>query len=337
MTTDTTVLRYWWNWRFLISAIFILSSMVLAAVLIWKYEGCKKSRRGRRENQRETVGSLFEGEAWRTSFKLIHPTWLLAYRVVAFVLLLSLIVTNFVLDGAGILYFYTQWTFCLVTIYFGLGSSLSIYGCYKYRNRVGEDAADRVRHEERGSTYVAPTLGKNADTYNSSKSFTDKECPSHKGAGLIVYIFQVIYQMCGGAVVLTDVVFWLILYPFLTSKDYKLDFMMASMHSFNLVFLLGETTLNSLMMASMHSFNLVFLLGETTLNSLRFPLFRISYFVLWTGVFVIFQWIIHACKNMWYLGVGVMHIPCYGIFALIIWMKQLWFSRSLPESFQGER
>ncbi|XP_024192341.1 uncharacterized protein LOC112196253 isoform X3 [Rosa chinensis] len=331
MTTDTTVLRYWWNWRFLISAIFILSSMVLAAVLIWKYEGCKKSRRGRRENQRETVGSLFEGEAWRTSFKLIHPTWLLAYRVVAFVLLLSLIVTNFVLDGAGILYFYTQWTFCLVTIYFGLGSSLSIYGCYKYRNRVGEDAADRVRHEERGSTYVAPTLGKNADTYNSSKSFTDKECPSHKGAGLIVYIFQVIYQMCGGAVVLTDVVFWLILYPFLTSKDYKLDFMMASMHSFNLVFLLGETTL----------------------NSLRFPLFRISYFVLWTGVFVIFQWIIHACKNMWwpypfldlsssyaplwYLGVGVMHIPCYGIFALIIWMKQLWFSRSLPESFQGER
>ncbi|XP_040375646.1 uncharacterized protein LOC112167884 isoform X2 [Rosa chinensis] len=280
MTTDTNVLSYWNNWRFLICAIFILSSIVLAAVLIWKYEGCKKSRRERRENQRETVGSLYEDEAWRTSLKL--------------------------------------------------GSSLSIYGCYKYRSRVGEDAADHVRDEERG-TYVAPTLGENADTSNTYKSFTDEECPSRKGAGVYVYIFQVIYQMCGGAVVLTDVIFWLILYPFLTSKDYKLNFMMVSMHSFNVVFLLGETIL----------------------NSLRFPLFRISYFVLWTGIFVIFQWIIHACKNMWwpypfldlsssyaplwYLGVGVAHIPCYGAYALIIRMKQLWFSRSFPGSFQVER
>ncbi|KAL6187593.1 hypothetical protein ACLB2K_038991 [Fragaria x ananassa] len=252
------------------------------------------------------------------------------FEIVAFLVLLSLIVTNIVLSGAGVLYFYTQWTFCLVTIYFGLGSLLSIYGCYRYQNRVGEDAADHVRDEEQGN-YVAPTLGENADTSNMSKSFTGEEFPSRKAAGVYVYIFQVIYQMCGGAVVLTDVVFWLILYPFLTSKSYKLNFMMVSMHSFNVVFLLGETIL----------------------NSLRFPMFRISYFVLWTGIFVIYQWIIHAFKNMWwpypfldlaspyaplwYLGVGVMHIPCYGVFALIIKMKQLWFSRSFPESFQGER
>ena len=30
-----------------------------------------------------------------------------------------------------------------------------------------------------------------------------------------------------------------------------------------------------------------------------FPLFRIAYFVLWTGTFVVFQWIIHACVNLW--------------------------------------
>ncbi|KAM5571649.1 hypothetical protein ABKV19_011967, partial [Rosa sericea] len=46
--------------------------------------------------------------------------------------------------------------------------------------------------------------------------------------------------ICGGAALLTDVVFWLILYSFLTSKDYKLNFMMAGMYSFNLVFFLGE-------------------------------------------------------------------------------------------------
>jgi hypothetical protein len=75
-----------------------------------------------------------------------------------------------------------------------IGSSLSLYGCYKYRNRVGEDAADHVRDAERG-TYVAPTLGENAETSNMYKSFTDEECPSRKGAGLYVYIFQVIYQV----------------------------------------------------------------------------------------------------------------------------------------------
>lgn len=330
MTADTTDLSYWWNWRFLLCAIFILTSMVLASILIWKYEACKKSRREGRENQREPAGSLYEDEAWRTCLKGIHPTWLLAYRIVAFIALLSLIVTNVVLDGGGIFFFYTQWTFSLVTIYFGIGSSLSLYGCYKYCNRVGEDAADHVRDAERG-TYVAPTLGENAETSNMYKSFTDEECPSRKGAGLYVCIFQVIYQMCGGAVLLTDCVFWLVLYPFLTARDYKLNFMMVSMHSFNVVFLLGEAIL----------------------NCLRFPLFRIAYFVLWTGIFVICQWIIHACKNMWwpypfldlsssyaplwYLGVGLMHVPCFGVFALIIRMKHLWFSRSFPESFQIER
>ncbi|XP_048617269.1 uncharacterized protein LOC125589082 [Brassica napus] len=30
------------------------------------------------------------------------------------------------------------------------------------------------------------------------------------------------------------------------------------------------------------------------------PLFRVSYFVVWTGVFVLFQWIVHACVSFWW-------------------------------------
>ncbi|KAB2609652.1 hypothetical protein D8674_037263 [Pyrus ussuriensis x Pyrus communis] len=344
MTADTTDASYWLNWRFLICAIWILSTMVVASVLIWKYEGFKKSRTGRRAvDQRETVGTLYEDEAWKTCLKGIHPAWLLAYRIIAFVVMLGLIVANVALDGAGIFYFYTQWTFVLVTLYFGYGSLVSLRGIYKHRNRIGED-------EERGA-YVAPTLGENGNTSNGSKSLTHEEYHGRKGAGACEYIFQIIYQMCGGAVAITDCIFWLVLYPFLTSKDYKTEFCN------------------------------------------RFPLFRIAYFVLWTGVFVALsisrpvvlvcslmvcfsnldkqycrnwtactlrliivvnlQWIFHACKSMWwpypfldlsssyaplwYLGVGLMHLPCYGVFALIIRIKNLLLSRAFPESYQNER
>ncbi|XP_050120017.1 uncharacterized protein LOC126597281 isoform X2 [Malus sylvestris] len=324
MTADTTDPSYWLNWRFLICAIWILSTMVVASVLIWKYEGFKKSRTGRRAvDQRETVGTLYEDEAWKTCLKEIHPAWLLAYRIIAFVVMLGLIVANVALDGAGIFYFYTQWTFVLVTFYFGYGSSVSLRGIYKHLNRIGED-------EGRGA-YVAPTLRENSNTSNGSKSLTHEEYHGRKGAGACEYIFQIIYQMCGGAVAITDCIFWLVLYPFLTSKAYKLNFMMVIMHSVNAPFLLGEAFL----------------------NNMRFPLFRIAYFVLWTGVFVIFQWIFHACKSMWwpypfldlsssyaplwYLGVGLMHLPCYGVFALIIRIKNLLLSRAFPESYQNER
>jgi hypothetical protein len=42
--------------------------------------------------------------------------------------------------------------------------------------------------------------------------------------------------MCAGAVVLTDCVFWFIIYPFLSAKDFSLDF--VSIHTTPLGFLL---------------------------------------------------------------------------------------------------
>ncbi|KAL5177551.1 hypothetical protein HKD37_08G023294 [Glycine soja] len=258
ITSDSTTLSYWLNWRFFFCALWILASMALASFLIFKYEGFNKSRSNSGENQgEEEAGLLYEDEAWNTCLKGIDPSWLLIYRIICFVVLLALIIASVAADGAGIFYFYTQWTFTLVTIYFGFGSYFSLYGCSLKQNKYGSSTVNGTSLDPELGTYIVD---------------------ARKTAGLWGYIFQIIFQTCAGAVVLTDSVFWFILYPFLMSKDYSVDFLIFCMHSINALFLLGDTSL----------------------NCMRFPMFRFAYFVLWTSTFVIFQWIIHVCVSLWW-------------------------------------
>ncbi|PWA71931.1 hypothetical protein CTI12_AA273850 [Artemisia annua] len=323
MADDTTALSYWLNWRFFLSALCIFIALIVASVLIIKYEviNRKKSHAKEDEHDAEPVGILYEDETWRTSIKAVHPAWLLVFRLFAFGIMLALLITSLILDGADILFFYTQWTFTLVTFYFGLASSFSIYGCYKYWNEVGDDNINKAVLDPERGTYVAPSVdglsSHNEPINHSNHGVTH----ARKTAGIWGYFFQIVFQMCSGAVGLTDSVFWFIIYPFLTPADYSLNFLDVSMHSVNAILLLIDIVL----------------------NRLRFPFFRLAYFGLWTCTFVIFQWIVHACVSMWwpytfldlsspfaplwYLGVGLIHLPAYGIFALVVRGKQLLLSR----------
>ncbi|CAI9273107.1 unnamed protein product [Lactuca saligna] len=83
-----------------------------------------------------------------------------------------------------------------------------------------------------------------------------------------------------GAVMLTDGVYWLVIFPFLNISDYEMSFLTVVVHSLNLVLVLGDTAM----------------------NSLRFPWFRISYFIMFTVLYVIFEWIVHAFVSTWWIG-----------------------------------
>ncbi|XP_071736441.1 uncharacterized protein [Rutidosis leptorrhynchoides] len=321
---DTTDPSYWLNWRFLLCALWVVIIIITAGILITKFEvvNKKKSQRRDDESEFEPIGILYEDETWTTSLKAVHPGWLLAYRLIAFGLLSAILITNLAVVGVGAFFYYTQWTFALVTLYFGLASSLSIYGCYQSWNEVGDDNIDCAGLDTERGMLVTPLIEDNLDPHHMPNKLSNQaEVRVRKTADLCGYLCLIVFQMSAGAVGLTDSVFWFIICPFLLPAAYRFNFLNVSLHSVNAVLLLIEVIL----------------------NRLRFPFFRLAYFALWTCIFVIFQWILHACVSMrwpyvfldlsspyapiWYFGLGLIHLPAFGIFALIVKWKQLLLSR----------
>ncbi|XP_039062704.1 uncharacterized protein LOC120207265 [Hibiscus syriacus] len=172
--------------------------------------------------------------------------------------------------------------------------------------------------------YYKP-LTNREDTNILRKALNPQERCNVSQAADLILIFHM--HMNSGAFMLTDPIYWCLIFPFLTIEDYTLNFMTVNLHTLNVILLLGDTAL----------------------NSSRLPWFRISYFILWTGALVIFHWILHACVSifwpypfldlsspnapLWYGLLAIMHIPCYGIFALILKTKHYLLSKWFPQSY----
>uniref|UniRef100_A0A0D9UZY8 Uncharacterized protein n=1 Tax=Leersia perrieri TaxID=77586 RepID=A0A0D9UZY8_9ORYZ len=114
-----------------------------------------------------------------------------------------------------------------------IATLFSAYGCFIY---------SRSHHR-------VTTLPESDESVLSNSLMEINHGADHHKEGAVLYLgsfMQIIYQVLGGAVVLTDVVFWALIVPFMYSAHFSLNAVMGCIHSLNLVFLLIETTLNSL-------------------------------------------------------------------------------------------
>ncbi|KAL9318802.1 hypothetical protein ACSQ67_015319 [Phaseolus vulgaris] len=213
---------------------------------------------------------------------LFTPLWLLLYRAFAFFCFARIHFDIIALDGPFSFYYHTQWTFTLVMIYFALGTIISAHGCWQYINKPplqNEEVDLFLRRDLEESMPTNPIACKDKETKASISLYSQYVEEEFKQiVGFWGYLMQITYQTSAGAVILTDIVFWCVIVPFLSISHFKLN----------------------MLMGAMHSLNAVFLLLDTALNNLPFPWFRVTYFMLWSCGYIIFQWIIHACGFTWW-------------------------------------
>ncbi|XP_057790396.1 uncharacterized protein LOC131007259 [Salvia miltiorrhiza] len=275
-------IEYWLQWQVLLCALIFVLPTALAVRLLRK--------RGGGSDPLKPV------DLWAPCWRNLHPRWLLFYRAFAFIAMAYLLYETVAAFGFFVFFFYTQWTFALVLVYFAIATVVSIRGCRRKPIQTGEK--DNLL----------------------KKDMEEK-------LGFLENLLQIIYQTSAGAVMLTDIVFWCLLLPFMSGENFKL----------------------TLLIGCMHSVNAVFLIIESAVNRMPFTWFGLIYFVLWSCSYVVFQWAIHACcvkwwpypfldlstpwAPLWYLALALVHIPCYGLYVLLTKAKHAVFSTWFTRSF----
>ncbi|KAI3936853.1 hypothetical protein MKW92_033563 [Papaver armeniacum] len=286
--------NYWFQWQVPVCALIIIIPPIISLVLIYK---SKKS-------------PLNVYDLWVPCWRNLNPIWMLIYRAsVVFIMscFLSVVIN---IHGAFAFYFYTQWTFSLVILYFVLGTIFSAQGCWVYlktskaENEESSEFLKRERDEAESNAMASSGLNKGV---NKLMKIHHDCVGSKQNAGFWGYLMLTVYQTGAGAVLLTDIVFWCILVPFLTADTFRVT---PPFYSFGLV-----------------------------------------YFLIWSGAYTVFQWILHACgftwwpypflelstpwAPLWYFALTLVHFPCYSIYILLANAKLSIFPKMFPHAYLG--
>ncbi|KAL3498137.1 hypothetical protein ACH5RR_040869 [Cinchona calisaya] len=293
------------------------------------YESLVSVSRPEPEECAPRAGHLCSSQLWNSCWAGLHPGWLLGIRFLSFATLSGFLVWDILEYSPSIYVYYTEWTFTLVVIYFAIATIVSAHGCVLYYSQLQSMKSPTENGRWQGKEILPGDI--EPRVYTIAANIADKERVGInmllERAGFWGYLMQISFQTCAGAVVLTDIVFWLVIVPFLPNVHLQLN----------------------LLMGCIHTLNAVFLLLDTSINSLPFPWFRLAYFVLWSCCYVIFLWVIHACgftwwpypflelstpwAPLWYLCLAVIHIPCYGFYWLVVSAKTSIFPRLFPRAF----
>ncbi|RDX57730.1 hypothetical protein CR513_63006, partial [Mucuna pruriens] len=226
--------EYWLRWQVPVCAFILILSVMTALMHIVKAK----------------PQPLYHNQLWIPCWIKLSPLWLFLYRAFAFLCLARIHFDIIALDGAFSFYFYTQWTFTLVMIYFALGTIISAHGCWQYLNQPpleNEEMAEFLRRDLEDSMSTNSIAYKEKETKGSIRlqsQYVEEEFKQR--VGFWGYLMQIIYQTSAGASILTDIVFWCVIVPFLSISHFKLNMLMGCMHSLNAVFLLLDTALSNL-------------------------------------------------------------------------------------------
>lgn len=325
-----------YHWPFAVCIAFVSCFTIAAVLLLRKYEGAKVSgpRRDEVADDPSVVGILPAGylsraELWSACGGALNPNWLLLFRALCLAYLLPVLIFNVLHKNLTVFFFYTEWTFTLLIVYFALAFRQSLLHYLESRSVVtSPESAARLLNDDLEASSNGGGIHKTVDDDCGSAPSLPfaRGREMQEGAGVDAYVTQCVFQAVLPAAILTDFVYWGLLVPLFLPFNFH--------HSFIDI--------------NMHAVNLVLLTLEFCLNSLRFPWFRISYLILWSSAYCFLQWGLHIAgftrfwpypfmnvdtpyAPAWYFSIIVFHGICYAICLLLALGKHsIWSRFNLP-------
>lgn len=284
---------------FALCVVVVVVSALLAIMVATAYE-------------RAGYAYTLRSHVWKTCYPNVHHGWLLGVRIISFLYCLAVLIYDIVLWGPFVFEYYTQWSFTLLIIYFGVAIGASLREIQHQRHQQEQNLISDNKHLLSGYPRPDEEQGSGVETSTTAPYLDASEAAGADGRAM-----QILYQVALGAAFVTDVVYWTCIFPSYSFID--------------------------LPTISMHLVNIILLLADVALNNMVFYWFRGAYFFMYTAIFIFFVWIIHALGEeqwpysfldvsadlapLWYFLLCLVHLFAYFLVWGVMYLKAAYLRR----------